>query len=75
MMSNNTETLKQMWVEENAKAEHWQRRAEVAEGMVEAFFTGCPSENSSLQEHLLAQWGRERISRLAKSPALLQGNS
>lgn len=72
-MSNGVVEIKRMYMEALYEAQEWQRRAEVAEGMVEAFFTGCPSENSSLQEHLLAQWGRERLSRLQKTPALLNG--
>ena len=72
-MSTNTEALKRMWVEENARADHYQGLAEELHRQLEAFWSGCPSENSSLQEHLLAQWGRERLSRLQKTPALLNG--
>ena len=70
-MSTNTEALKRMWVEENARADHYQGLAEELHRQLEAFWSGCPSENSSLQEHILAQYGRLRKDTIKGQAALL----
>lgn len=46
-------------------------RAERAESLLDAFFTGNVPAGASLNHIILAQWGRKRLDARVKTPALL----
>lgn len=46
-------------------------RAGYAEACLECFFTGETPDSASLQQIVLAQWGRKRLDSMRKTPALL----